>query len=212
MNNNIVNVIGTIVGEFAFDHSTKNEDFYLAYIASVRTSGVADTIPVMISEKVLTKMKASDGMRVEVEGSFRSCSYPKSTGGYGVKLYIFAELFKLTEKDDNNRIILTGYICKPPLYRETPHGRKITDVCLAVNRRTIKTDYLPILAWSREAAYLSAFVVGDKLSVIGRIQSREYQKNIGETYETRIAYEVSASWVGISKEENIELERQEMLV
>jgi single-stranded DNA-binding protein len=109
-------------------------------------------------------------------------------------LYIFVESLLATDKADSNYILLEGTLCVDPVYRITPLNRQITDTCIAVNRRYPKaSDYLPLLAWSRNAVYLSNCKVGDKISVVGRIQSRIYEKMIEEgTYEERTAYEVSA--------------------
>ena len=64
---------------------------------------------------------------------------------------------------------------------------------LAVNRAFGKSDYIPCIAWGRNAQYASRFHVGDHLRIGGRLQSREYQKLMdnGE-YIVRNAFEVSA--------------------
>jgi single-stranded DNA-binding protein len=63
---------------------------------------------------------------------------------------------------------------------------------LAVNRAFGKSDYLPCIAWGRNAQYAARFRVGDRLRIGGRLQSREYQKLLenGE-YMSRNAFEVS---------------------
>lgn len=196
MENNIVKVVGTLNAVFTFDHKTKDEEFYMAQISVARQSGNFDYLQVMVSKKVLSDIQVTEGARVEIQGSFRSYNYPNGTGRNSLRLYIFAEIFNLTDKEkDENSIILNGYLCKPPIYRETPLGRKICDICIAVNRHTIKSDYLPAVVWSRNAVYLSGFNVGDQVSLVGRIQSREYCKQIGTEREVRIVYEVSGSWV-----------------
>ena len=93
-----------------------------------------------------------------------------------------------------NQIYLDGYICKQPVYRKTPLGREIADLLLAVNRPYGKSDYIPCICWGRNARYADQFEVGTHVQIWGRIQSREYQKKIGEDeYEKRTAYEVSVS-------------------
>ena len=65
---------------------------------------------------------------------------------------------------------------------------------LAVNRTYNKSDYIPIIAWGRNARYCKNFEVGDNLKVWGRIQSRNYQKRISEDEViSKIAYEVSVN-------------------
>jgi single-stranded DNA-binding protein len=93
-----------------------------------------------------------------------------------------------------NSILLSGYICKPPVYRTTPFNREIADVLIAVNRAYNKSDYIPCIAWGRNARFVKNLGVGDRIAVSGRIQSREYQKKLSETdIKTMTAYEVSVS-------------------
>jgi len=113
-------------------------------------------------------------------------------------LTVFAR--ELTAPDPSvnpNMIELCGYICKPPVYRTTPFKREISDILLAVNRAYNKSDYIPCIAWGRNARFVKNIPVGERVSVSGRIQSREYQKKIDElNYETKIAYEVSVCKIG----------------
>ena len=102
-------------------------------------------------------------------------------------------LEELPEKNPNS-ILLSGYICKPPVYRTTPFNREIADVLIAVNRAYNKSDYIPCIAWGRNARFVEGLTVGDRVAVSGRIQSREYQKKLSDT-DVRVmtAYEVSVS-------------------
>ena len=111
-------------------------------------------------------------------------------------LTIFARNILLSDEEikNPNQIFLDGYICKKPVYRTTPFGREITDMLIAVNRPYNKSDYIPSIAWGRNARYSEKLKVGDRIKVWGRIQSREYQKRISdEEIITRTAYEVSIS-------------------
>ena len=93
-----------------------------------------------------------------------------------------------------NSIVLSGYICKPPVYRTTPFNREIADLLVAVNRSYNKSDYIPAIAWGRNARFVKNLAVGDKIALSGRIQSREYQKKqADESLITMTAYEVSVS-------------------
>ena len=87
-----------------------------------------------------------------------------------------------------------GYICKEPVYRTTPLGREIADVLLAVNRAYGKSDYIPCICWGRNARYAGNLSVGSRIQLWGRIQSREYQKRVGENnVVSRVAYEISVN-------------------
>ena len=103
----------------------------------------------------------------------------------------------ILEEDENanpNSIEITGFICKPPVYRTTPFKREICDVLIAVNRAYNKSDYIPCIMWGRNARFVQNMQVGDKLTVTGRVQSRTYVKNLSpDEAEERVAYEVSVS-------------------
>ena len=95
-----------------------------------------------------------------------------------------------------NSIDIVGYVCKEPVYRMTPFKREICDVLLAVNRAYNKSDYLPCIAWGRNARFMREIPVGTKVFVNGRVQSRVYQKVLADgTTEERTAYEVSINRV-----------------
>ena len=109
----------------------------------------------------------------------------------------------LAEPDDPrnpNNIFLDGYICKKPVYRTTPLGREITDLLIAVNRPYNKSDYIPAIAWGRNAKYAETMEVGQNIRIYGRIQSRNYQKKLSEDKtDVKTAYEVSISKMEVEK-------------
>lgn len=202
--NNQVTLIGEIVSNFEFSHELYGEGFYTAMLASERTSGQKDIIPIMVSDRLVDTGADWTGRFVKVLGQFRS--YNKHEGERNrLILSVFAREFEEFEElpfSDNydNHISLDGYICKQPNYRKTPLGREIEDILLAANRPYGKSDYIPCIAWGRNARFASGLEVGTRLQIEGRIQSREYQKRISDDkFETRTAYEVS-----ISKMETVE--------
>lgn len=179
-------------------HKAYEEVFYLMELSVERKSGVADVINVIVSER-LPGSEADAGEFVKVIGELRSRNVITPLRNK-LELSVFAmeiirlerDFVYLSDKDSENRIELDGYICKPPVLRETPYGRVITEVFLAVNRPNGRTDYIPCIAWGRTARYVSELPVGSRLKLTGRIQSRNYQKQIAEEMvETRTAYEVS---------------------
>ena len=197
--NNKVTLSGEIVSNFEFSHEVYGEEFYTVMLASERLSGQKDIIPIMVSERLVDVKADWIGRFVRVNGQFRS--YNKHENGRRhLELSVFVREFEdITEErdfglEDENLISLEGYICKEPKYRETPLGREIADILLAVNRKYGKTDYVPCIAWGRNAKFASGLEIGTRLQIDGRIQSREYQKRISDDkYETRTAYEVSIS-------------------
>lgn len=193
MNENIVEICGQIVGEFVFDHEVYHEKFYRNLVEVKRSSGVSDVIPIVVSEKLLDLSYSWDGEFVELHGQYRSWNRYREDGTKKLELYVFVEHGSAVEVlEDKNYIELSCVIVKEPKYRTTPKGRTVADVIVAANRAYGKTDYIPLIFWGRNSHYISTLEVGTRISIVGRIQSREYRKQIGENeYETRVAYEVS---------------------
>lgn len=195
--NNKVSVIGEVISEFTFSHEVFGEGFYLVSLAVSRLSDQVDIIPLMISERLLDVTQDYRGRTVEAIGQFRSYNCHEGVKNRLVLSVFVRELNFLEEFTDctkTNQIYLDGYICKEAIYRKTPLGREIADILLAVNRPYGKSDYIPCIAWGRNARYASGFAVGVRVKVWGRVQSREYTKKLNETEcEKRVAYEVSVS-------------------
>ena len=189
--NNMVTISGKVVSNIEFSHEVYGEGFYYFMLDVPRLSESSDRIPVTISERLTSKDKLEIGTIIEVEGQFRSYnSY--SNGGNKLVLTVFARdiIFIDDEKKikNPNQIYLNGYICKKPVYRTTPFGREITDILLAVNRPYNKSDYIPCIAWGRNARFSESCAVGDNIKVWGRIQSRTYQKKLGHQFEQGIIF------------------------
>ena len=193
--NNKVRIIGEIVSGFTFIHKVFGEGFYMVDVAVRRLSGQMDILPLIVSERLLDVHQDYLGSTIETLGQFRSYNRHE-----GVKNRLMLSIFvrevhfmeEFTDYTKTNQIFLDGYICKPPIYRKTPLGREITDILLAVNRPYGKSAYIPCISWGRNARYASGLEVGEKVSIWGRVQSREYTKKLTETEcEKRIAYEVS---------------------
>lgn len=200
MDNNVSNnqaaVIGTIEDEFVFNHEIYAEKFYTCTVRVPRLSGTSDDIRVMVSERLIMDGEYNEGDMVEVTGQFRSYNSYEN-GDNRLVLTVFAKDIMHYEEADNknpNTLYLNGFICKEPVYRTTPFGREITDLLLAVNRSYNKSDYIPIIAWGRNARFAKNLNVGDNVKIWGRIQSRTYQKRISdEETITKTAYEVSTN-------------------
>lgn len=190
---NIATVSGYVLSEAQFSHEVYGEGFYSFFVDVPRLSEASDKIPVTISERLLAPDKLEIGTHITIMGQFRSYNNYSDTGSK-LLLTLFAReiLFNDEEPKTPNEIVLTGFICKPPVYRHTPFGREIADILLAVNRSYNKSDYIPCIAWGRNARFCQGLGVGSKIRLTGRIQSREYKKRIDEDeFITKTAYEVS---------------------
>lgn len=217
--NNHLTLVGKVTSEKRFSHEIYGEKFYIFDLSVPRLSGNADMIPVTISERLLTTQDIAIGSKIEVDGQFRSYnSYDNEKNK--LILTVFAKDVKFLENQEeeieaskdivSNEVILDGFICKKPIYRKTPFGREISDVLLAVNRAYNKSDYIPCIAWGRNARFCENMPVGTEVRIIGRVQSREYEKKHEDgTVEKRVAYEVSVASLEIADKEGNE-EKEEV--
>lgn len=202
-NNNKVYLYGKIVSNKEYSHEIYGEKFYDILVEVPRLSEQCDVIPVTISERLLSENKMGLNEYIAIKGQFRS--YNKIVDGHSkLMLTVFArEVCEPNELLNGNVVEIVGYVCKEPIYRTTPFKREICDVLLAVNRAYNKSDYLPCIAWGRNARFVSELEVGKKVFMTGRIQSRQYQKRTDNGgVETKTAFEVSITQ--ISTEDNIE--------
>lgn len=192
--NNKVYIYGEVLSKANFSHEVYGEGFYEMNVSVKRLSGQTDVLPVTISERLMEAKKLDIGSIICAIGQFRS--YNKIIDGKSrLMLTVFVrELCDEEYPQNPNSIALSGYICKPPIYRTTPFSREIADLLIAVNRAYNKSDYIPCIAWGRNARFVRNLAVGEKIALTGRIQSREYTKKISEG-ESRVmtAYEVSIS-------------------
>ncbi|MGN1042547.1 MAG: single-stranded DNA-binding protein [Christensenellales bacterium] len=194
MFNNVTTLCGEVVEEPKYSHQMYGEGFYESAIKVPRLSDQVDVIPFTVSERLLTDGAIAVGETVTLSGQLRS--YNKLTDGKSkLLLTLFVRDVLENDPDRNPNVIdIVGYICKPPVYRTTPFKREICDLLLAVNRAYNKSDYLPCIAWGRNARFVKDVEVGSKVAINGRIQSRNYQKVLEDgTTETRVAYEVSVN-------------------
>ena len=198
--NNKVSIIGKIAEGFTYSHEVYGEGFYMTSLKVNHLSVQVDMIALMISERLIDITQDYIGQTVEVNGQFRSYNYHEGAKNRLILSVFVREIEFIEEFTDytkTNQIYLNGYICKIPGYRKTPLGREITDLLVAVNRSYGKSDYIPCIAWGRNARYAAGFSVGSNIELWGRVQSREYTKSVGENQsEKRVAYEVSVSKLG----------------
>lgn len=197
---NYVTLKGKVVREFEFNHCNNEIVFLKSEISIKRNSGYEDIIPIIINEIEYSEIKNKIGKNsnVLITGQFRSYN-DHSTDKRKLILYVYIETIELVDDlsgqynniEDINEIKLDGYICKKPNRRMTPKGREIADTIIAIKRQNDKSDYLPCIFWGKNAKKMENKNVGDKISINGRIQSRTYNKCIGNEIQQMIAYEVS---------------------
>jgi len=203
LENNHLVLVGKVTSDKRFSHEIYGEKFYIFDLAVPRLSGNADIIPITVSERLLSINDLQIDSKITVEGQFRSYNSYENERNKLV-LTVFAKDIKFVENQEaeievskdvvSNEVTLNGYICKKPIYRQTPFGREISDLLLAVNRAYNKSDYIPCIAWGRNARFCENIPVGTEVKIVGRVQSRTYEKKYEDgRVETKVAYEVSVS-------------------
>ena len=199
--------IGKVASLPVFSHTHFQEDFYILELEIPRLSENSDIINIMVSEKLYDISSIETGDYFKIYGQFRSYN---NYSGIGNKLVLVLFAKEIEPCDESifyeedvkpNSLYLSGYICKEPVYRTTPFGREITDILIAVNRAYGKSDYIPCIAWGRNAKYSSKLKIGDHIEIWGRMQSREYQKKLeNDEIITKKAFEISISRISLIEE------------
>lgn len=181
---------GTVCSRPSFSHESRGEKFMIFSMQVERLSGAIDSINILAREWQLQQAVPDGSGKIYVSGELRSFNN-KSGEGSKLILSVLAREVEMEDGEDLNSIELTGAICKPPSLRVTPMGREICDLMIAVNRRYGRSDYLPCITWGLKARAASQWGVGDTVHLTGRIQSRNYIKNIDGVAVEKTAFEVS---------------------
>lgn len=227
LENNYLTLVGKVTGEKKFSHEIYGERFYVFNLEIPRLSGNEDIIPITASERLITDSMMEQGKTLLVKGQFRSYNSYENEKNRLILTVFAKDITEVEEPKENeensemvkkdmitNEVVLVGFICKKPIYRQTPFGREIADVLLAVNRAYNKSDYIPTIAWGRNARFCQNLEVGTKVKIVGRVQSRTYEKKHEDgTVENRVAYEVSIGSLEVidekDNEEKKEVENEE---
>lgn len=185
-------VAGEISSELEISHKIHGETMYKMDIDIMRKSGCIDTLPCIIPE-VLVSDTTIKGNKILIKGELRTRNEPDATKK--LNIYLFVKEVGTYPGHDCNDIELDGYVCKATTYRKTPLGREIADMVIACNRESChKSDYIPCIAWGRNAVRAYNIGVGCRVNIQGRLQSRKYAKKLDSgDFEERIAYELSVS-------------------
>ena len=238
LENNYLTLVGKVTSDKQFSHEIYGERFYSFDLSIPRLSGSEDIIPVTVSERIINDDMMAIGSKLLVKGQFRSYNSYENEKNRLILTVFAKDIEKLEENNEvqvdeegveqpandfvkkdmiTNEVVLVGYICKKPIYRQTPFGREIADLLLAVNRAYNKSDYIPSIAWGRNARFCQNLEVGTEVKIVGRVQSRNYEKKYEDgTVVKKVAYEVSIGSLEVVKssenensEENTENENIE---
>ena len=124
--NNRVSVIGVVVSGFEFSHEVFGESFYIMELSVNRLSDQSDTIPVMISERLIDINQDYRGRTMEAIGQFRSYNRHEGT---------------------RNRLVLSVFVREYHFMEHYRFIRRQIRSCLtdtSVNRRCIERHRLDV--------------------------------------------------------------------
>lgn len=197
---NQITVRGSLVELPEFSHENHGKRFFRFYLDIPRLSGNSDCLPVIIEEGLLNTVDLSGGSMLCITGQIRSHN-TRTGGGRHLLIFIFASSISAEDGEPCNDVIIEGPLCKEPIYRRTPLGREICDAMLAVKRSFRRADYLPCIFWGRTAEEIAFCHTGDRIRIVGRLQSRTYIKRTEEGQTERVAYEISALSAQILEQE-----------
>lgn len=186
---NRISLRGYVAGEPELTHRNHGVDYFTVPFCVPRLSGAEDGINLVVGRPAPGIWKVGEWLAVE--GEVRSYNNRSGIGPRLVITVLVRSVLPVPPSEGDNRLILAGVLCKPPVRRRTPLGREICDLLLAVNRSYGRADYLPCIAWGSLAALCGSMDVGTPLRLEGRLQSRSYRKVTEDGEETRVAYEVS---------------------
>lgn len=219
LENNHLVLVGKVTSDKTYSHEIYGEKFYIFDLEVPRLSQAVDIIPITVSERLLTSLNLEIGKKLSVEGQFRSYNSYQNERNKLILTVFAKDIIEVEDEEESeeskdvvtNEVTLSGYVCKKPIYRQTPFDREISDLLLAVNRAYNKSDYIPCIAWGRNARFCQNMEVGTELKIVGRVQSRKYEKKFEDgTSETRVAYEVSISSMEIVDKDKNEDESEDV--
>lgn len=110
-----------------------------------------------------------------------------------------------------NRVILVGRITKDPELKKTQSNISVVSFTIAVNRQFTndqgesQADFIQCVAWRKQAENMQQYVrKGALLGIDGRIQTRTYETQNGETrYITEVVCD-SVQFLESRKQDNQE--------
>lgn len=176
--------------------------YYKFNAAVERESGIIDILPIVVEEDTPAYEALADiDESGEIVGAQLLITGEVRTRNIKDKLDVSVRALTLKKDDDykgvTSQVVINGHLCKEVPIRTTPRGILIADLVLAVNREDGShiSDYIPSIMWNGTATRAKDKLhVGDYIEATGRLQSREYIKDLGDgEKEPRTCYELSVN-------------------
>lgn len=182
---------------------------YLGKIETTRPSGIADEVVIAFEREIPQKSTAgavdvlkefAPGSRLLLTGKIQTL---KDFATGHTLVFILADFVAASPKAVlQDEIAITGELAFKPTHRETPRGKRISDIFVNVQKELAPgCCCIPCICWQEQADEVASWQQGDKVKLLARYQSREYDKVLDEFFtdgeltdravERRTAYELS---------------------
>lgn len=199
-------LVGRILEEFQYSHCYCGENYFRSRIAVKRRSGTIDIIPIIIAEETLLQSAIESFCNKYAQILGQICTHDVHDYTICDQKKHYLRIFFLVEsilqldhdQDFSNAVYLRGKICKEPYVKIKSSGIKVVELMVRTIRKGgRRDDYIPCVAFYEVAELLeSNYKLWDKIELVGRIQSRKYEKKNEKnpnTFDTRTTYEVAIS-------------------
>lgn len=188
-----ITIIGKVDNpEFEIYDNGKGYRNYTCEVTVPRLSGEVDVLRVRMNRTDKAELEGYTGW-IKVEGAVRGQNVRNHLNVF-VYAHTITKVDAPAEGERTNDVVIVGRLGRKPVYRKTKgQGKLITELTLSVapQSQNIKNEIIPSIAWNKNATAASTLDEGQLVRVFGRLQSREYKKNIDGVIESRMTYEVS---------------------
>ena len=159
-------------------------------VSVLRKSGQRDLVNI-VTPQLDCSVKKGDSVRISgflYAYQMPANEYPR----FMVCLYSLG-VVKTNFPTNKNVIIFKGVIVKKPQFRVTPLGTNICEVLVAVNNdiNGLYASYVPCILWNKDAEVVKDYEIGTELYGVGRLQSREYIKQVNGVEKSFLTRELS---------------------
>lgn len=169
-----------------YSHTVGKIRFYSFQMIVRRLSGYEDVIPCIAEQGIANQIQ--NGTVHKITGAIHSRQVFDGKRTH-LELFVHVESISMVFEADANHAEITGVIAKKPVFRQTPSGRYIAELLVVSTRKNGKTDCIPCIVWSVNALFAKKIATGQKVTIKGRFQSRQYEKD----GLTKTVYELSGN-------------------
>lgn len=182
-------IVGTLTEQFKPVEGTNRSTTEIM----VKTNK-ASFVPVSIDDKTALPDALIVGKRVKITGTIRSWSEYTDDGKRHNHVHIHAAAVEhiANTEPDQSYVHFQGRIVTTP-HSTVKGGKNIAQVITRIKLTEGRFFYIPIVAWSGAAQYVSTLQVKQDVDIVGSLISRPYIKYIDNAPEQRVTHEIVIS-------------------